>query len=143
MRRSAEWSLPPNHMSSERPEPLRVGIVAHELPGAGRYGGVARYLESLVPALQQVADVRIVAPVMETPTSLTAPVTHAGRQLLVPRDLIASADVELVFLDWLEREQPDVVQFHHLLYLSMRLPALCTLRGIPYVLHVHDMGGFC
>jgi glycosyltransferase involved in cell wall biosynthesis len=123
---------------------MRLGVVTHELPGPGRYGGVARYLEAMVPALQAAdVDVRLFAPPVDGGTTLTAPVRAAGRQLLVPRDLIASADVELAFLDWLDSEQPDVVQIHHLLYLSLRLPQLCRQRGVPYVLHVHDMGGFC
>lgn len=42
------------------------------------------------------------------------------------------------FGDFLERERPDLVHFHHLLYLSAGCIEECARRGIPVVFTLHD-----
>ncbi len=45
---------------------------------------------------------------------------------------------EAAFVRALEQFQPDVVLFHHLIRLSLRLPAIARRRGCPSVLVLHD-----
>jgi glycosyltransferase involved in cell wall biosynthesis len=45
---------------------------------------------------------------------------------------------EAAFVRALDEFRPDVVLFHHLVRLSLRLPGLARLRGCPSVLFVHD-----
>jgi glycosyltransferase involved in cell wall biosynthesis len=45
---------------------------------------------------------------------------------------------ELAFATALKRFQPDVVLFHHLVRLSLRLPEMARRRGYPSVLVLHD-----
>jgi glycosyltransferase involved in cell wall biosynthesis len=45
---------------------------------------------------------------------------------------------EAAFVRALEQFQPDVVLFHHLIRLSLRLPTIARRRGCPSVLIVHD-----
>lgn len=51
---------------------------------------------------------------------------------------IARPRAELAFASAMRRFQPDVVLFHHLVRLSLRLPEMARRRGCPSVLVLHD-----
>ena len=51
---------------------------------------------------------------------------------------IARPRAEFAFASALRRFQPDVVLFHHLVRLSLRLPEMARRRGYPSVLVLHD-----
>lgn len=51
---------------------------------------------------------------------------------------IARPRAEFAFASALRRFQPDVVLFHHLVRLSLRLPEMARRRGCPSVLVLHD-----
>lgn len=51
--------------------------------------------------------------------------------------------IEREFAAYLDREKPDLLHIHHLLYLSGGLPKLAKERGIPIIATLHDFWSFC
>lgn len=127
--------------------PLRVGIVSHELPGDAPYGGIGRYLEEIVPAIQaRGVDVQLFAPNrgarslhLQAATRLMQRTGELHRMA----EVIGAPEAEIAFERWLRDVDPDIVWIHESFLISQRIPAVCVRLGIPYVLHAHDLVWFC
>lgn len=62
---------------------------------------------------------------------------HSFRQTIVDDQL------ERIFDDLLQAEQPDLIHFNHLIALSARLPLIAAQRQIPTVSTLHDFWTIC
>ena len=58
-------------------------------------------------------------------------------------DIFADRRIDEVFSRLLDRLQPDLVHFNHLIALSARLPLITTDRGIPSLFTAHDFWALC
>ena len=58
-------------------------------------------------------------------------------------DIFADPQIERVFSALLDRLQPDLVHFNHLIALSARLPLITAARGIPSLFTAHDFWALC
>ncbi len=58
-------------------------------------------------------------------------------------DIFADPQIEQVFSTLLDRLQPDLVHFNHLIALSARLPLITAARGIPSLFTAHDFWALC
>ncbi len=58
-------------------------------------------------------------------------------------EIFADPQIEQVFSALLDRLQPDLVHFNHLIALSARLPLITASRGIPSLFTAHDFWALC
>ena len=58
-------------------------------------------------------------------------------------ETFADPRIDRIFSDLLQRIQPDLVHFNHLITLSARLPLITAERGIPSLFTVHDFWALC
>lgn len=58
-------------------------------------------------------------------------------------EIFADPRVEEVFGSLLDRLQPDLVHFNHLIAMSARLPLIARSRGIPSLFTAHDFWALC
>ena len=58
-------------------------------------------------------------------------------------ETFADPRIDQVFSDLLQRIQPDLVHYNHLIKLSARLPLITAERGIPSLFTVHDFWALC
>jgi glycosyltransferase involved in cell wall biosynthesis len=59
------------------------------------------------------------------------------------RDTLFNPDVEAAFERFLDETEPDLVHFHHVMWLSYRLIAHAKRRGLPTLLTLHDYWFIC
>lgn len=124
----------------------RVLQVVHGYPPSD-IGGVEWHVKNLSEGLAaRGLDVRVFAGspdlgVAEEDALVSAiPVSRVRRtERGDPRLVTSDSRVESRFVEVLRSWRPHVVHVHHLLFLSLRLPALARQDGIPVVMTVHDL----
>ncbi len=133
-------------------KPLRV-MLANIYYTPRSYGGATLVVEEMARRLHARGDtdVRIFTGLpQDEPNRATTRTDQDGITVFaVPTsegDVVASLDdpsAGVAFGHVLDAVQPDVVHLHAIQGLSASLAAACTLRGIPYVITLHDAWFLC
>lgn len=131
---------------------MRILQVAHYAPPWGM-GGTELYTHFLCCQLASDHSVQLfcTAPAEDAPGTVLTGHHHGYAYRALRKDRCTfdrpfedrSRLVEREFTATLERFQPDVVHFQHLMNLSLRLPALAKQRGLPVCFTVHDFWLLC
>jgi glycosyltransferase involved in cell wall biosynthesis len=136
---------------------MRVLLVSHRFPPAHR-AGTEQYVEGLarwlIGAGHEVTVLAAEKDIGRADLSLgeRAHAAVPGLRVLELVNNLFHADfaqtfahpsIERLFAGVLERERPEVVHFHHLTYLSLRLPELAKQRGAAVLFTLHDFGLEC
>lgn len=95
---------------------------------------------SRVPGFQAVDDTVAGLPVHRVSLNLTGLKRNRYRQFI---SSYCNPEIERDFVQTLDRFQPDIVHFQHLMYLSARLVEIARRRNIPVVITLHDFWFKC
>jgi glycosyltransferase involved in cell wall biosynthesis len=95
---------------------------------------------SRVPGFQAVDDTVAGLPVRRVSLNLTGLKRNRYRQFI---SSYHNPEIERDFAQTLDRFQPDIVHFQHLMYLSARLVEIVRWRNIPVVITLHDFWFKC
>jgi glycosyltransferase involved in cell wall biosynthesis len=109
---------------------------------AGRHNVLVYYRDhaSRVPGFQAVDDMVAGLPVRRVSLNLTGLKRNRYRQFI---SSYRNPEIERDFAQTLDRFQPDIVHFQHLMYLSARLVEIARRRNIPVVITLHDFWFKC
>lgn len=137
---------------------MRIALVVHRFPPAS-LGGTEVYVRNLARALAEDHQVSVfyrddgdgMAFYEQREERDGFRVWRVGRKTiqeernpLAPfRDTFFNRDVEVAFEHFLEETKPDLVHFHHVMWLSYRLIAQAKRRGLPTLLTLHDYWFIC
>jgi glycosyltransferase involved in cell wall biosynthesis len=95
---------------------------------------------SRAPGFQAVDDMLAGLPVRRVSLNLTGLKHNRYRQFI---SSYRNPEIERDFAQTLDRFQPDIVHFQHLMYLSARLVEIARRRNIPVVITLHDFWFKC
>lgn len=134
---------------------MRILLVANGYPPLA-VGGVEVYTAGLAQALQARGNAVSVMCAQGAPDQPDYELLeeHAGdialfrlvnnyRKIHSFAETFANPQIEQAFGALLDRLQPDLVHFNHLIALSARLPLITAARGIPSVFTAHDFWTLC
>ncbi len=140
-------ALPAVTTQDRAPAPARrprLLIVVHNTLDKGAYGGVEVYIDASLRLLQQQYDVYILQPenrngslVLELRRPDGISLRHETR-LAFGADKISIPEIEAYLFQLILRHQIDLVHFHHLLNLPLRLPHVARLAGARTLYTAHD-----
>ncbi len=134
---------------------LKVLLVANGYP-PNAVGGVEVYTAGLVQALAarghtvsvvcrdarpEVADYEVISE--EDRSAPIFRLVNNYRQLHSFAEIFADGRIDRVFDRLLDRLQPDLIHFNHLVALSATMPMLAVERGIPCLFTAHDFWALC
>jgi glycosyltransferase involved in cell wall biosynthesis len=134
---------------------LKILIVANGYPPTA-VGGVETYTAELSRYLarqgHQVTVFCRESDFSSPDTTLTTEIVDQVKVVRVVNDFkhatsfrqtILDARMEQIFAQHIDREQPDLIHFNHLIALSARLPVIAARHHIPTVTTLHDFWTIC
>ncbi len=134
---------------------MKVLLVANGYPPRS-FGGVEVYTAGLAEALRSrghavfvfcaegLVDQTEYAVLEEHQAGITIfRLANSYRKVASFEALYADQQTEVVFERLLERIQPDLIHFNHLIKLSARLPLLVAARDVPTLYTAHDFWALC